>query len=93
MDIESTSEIHHSTSLKLAVDAIMKFNSSQAQDYQQEFFRCLSTILDGHFVVSPEFMIKPDIKGGPIDFYIAKKKMGSGNYRRLRPLGLVYGKD
>lgn len=74
MDIGSINEIHHSTPLKLAVDAIMKFNPSQAPDYQQEFFRCLSTIIDGHFVVSPEFMIKPDIKGGPIDFYIAQKK-------------------
>ncbi|KAE8412341.1 hypothetical protein BDV36DRAFT_300967 [Aspergillus pseudocaelatus] len=44
--------------------------------YQKEFYRCLFPILDGHFVMSPEFVVKAGSKGGTIDFLIAGKKWG-----------------
>jgi hypothetical protein len=44
--------------------------------YQKEFYRCLFTILDGHVVTSPEFVLKTGPKGGTIDFLIAQKKWG-----------------
>ena len=44
--------------------------------YQKEFYRCLFTILDGHVVTSPEFVIKAGTKGGTIDFLVARKKWG-----------------
>ncbi|EIT74185.1 hypothetical protein F9C07_1849091 [Aspergillus flavus] len=44
--------------------------------YQKEFYRCLFPILDGHFVLSPEFVVKAGPKGGTIDFLIAEKKWG-----------------
>jgi hypothetical protein len=44
--------------------------------YQKEFYRCLFTILDGHVVTSPEFVIKTGSGGGTIDFLIAQKKWG-----------------
>ncbi|KAL4782898.1 hypothetical protein BJX76DRAFT_349047 [Aspergillus varians] len=52
-------------------------NSSPLEDqYQKEFYRCLFPILDGHFIMSPEFIIKTGPKGGTIDFLIAGKKWG-----------------
>ena len=76
-------EIKYDTPLTLAVDAIMQFRPRQLSDpppledqYQKEFYRCLFTILDGHVVTSPEFVIKAGIKGGTIDFLVARKKWG-----------------
>lgn len=84
-------EIKYDTPLPLAVDAIMQFRPRQLSDpprsltgnslpledqYQKEFYRCLFTILDGHVVTSPEFVIKAGIKGGTIDFLVARKKWG-----------------
>ncbi|KAL3454962.1 hypothetical protein BJX64DRAFT_273180 [Aspergillus heterothallicus] len=44
--------------------------------YQKEFYRCLFPILDGHLIMSPEFIIKTGPKGGTIDFLVAGKKWG-----------------
>ena len=44
--------------------------------YQKEFYRCLFTILDGHVVISPEYVVKAGTKGGTIDFLIDWKKWG-----------------
>ncbi|KAL4961801.1 uncharacterized protein BDV14DRAFT_192003 [Aspergillus stella-maris] len=44
--------------------------------YQEEFYRCLFPILDGHFIMSPEFIIKTGPKSGTIDFLISGKKWG-----------------
>jgi len=44
--------------------------------YQKEFYRCLYTILDGHVVTSPEFVVKAGTEGGTIDFLVARKKWG-----------------
>ncbi|KAB8228966.1 uncharacterized protein BDW43DRAFT_322502 [Aspergillus alliaceus] len=50
-------------------------NLSPLEDqYQKEFYRCLFPILDGHLIMSPEFIIKTGPKGGTIDFLIAGKK-------------------
>jgi hypothetical protein len=83
--------INYDTPLRLAIDAIMQFRPRQLStpprslagnalpledQYQKEFYRCLFTILDGHFEVSPEFVIKAGIKGGTIDFLVAQKKWG-----------------
>ncbi|KAF5865905.1 hypothetical protein ETB97_001973 [Aspergillus alliaceus] len=52
-------------------------NLSPLEDqYQKEFYRCLFPILDGHLIMSPEFIIKTGPKGGTIDFLIAGKKWG-----------------
>jgi len=84
-------DIRYDTPLRLAVDAIMRFRPRQLSDpprsltgntlsledqYQKEFYRCLFTILDGHVITSPEFVVKTGIKGGTIDFLIARKKWG-----------------
>src|SRR3954467_10012818 len=84
-------EINYDTPLTLAVDAIMQFRPRQLSDpprslagntlpledqYQKEFYWCLFTILDGHVVTSPEFVIKTGTKGGTIDFLVARKKWG-----------------
>ena len=84
-------EIRYDTPLRLAVDAIMQFQPRQLSDpprslagntlpmedqYQKEFYRCLFTILDGRVVISPEFIVKAGIKGGTIDFLVARKKWG-----------------
>jgi hypothetical protein len=84
-------EIRYYTPLRLAVDAIMRFRPRQLSDpprslagntfpledqYQKEFYRCLFTILDGHVVTSPEFVVKNGTKGGTIDFLIGRKKWG-----------------
>jgi hypothetical protein len=44
--------------------------------YQKEFYRCLLTLLDGHVVTSPEFVVKAGTKGGTIDFLVAQKRWG-----------------
>jgi len=52
-------------------------NSLPLEDqYQKEFYQCILTILDGHVVTSPEFVVKSDTKGGTIDFLVARKKWG-----------------
>ena len=91
LGIPPNDEINYDTLLRLAVDAIMWFQPSQLPDppcsltgntspledeYQKEFYRCLFTILDGHAIPSPEFVVKTDTKGGTIDFLIARKKWG-----------------
>lgn len=76
----------------MAVDAIAHFHPHQLSDaprssaddsspledqYQKEFYRCLFPMLDGHVVMSPEYVIKTDTtKGGTIDFLVARKKWG-----------------
>ena len=84
-------EIRYDTPLSLAVDAIMRFRPGQLSDprrllagnafpledqYQKEIYRCLFTILDGHVITSPEFVVKTGTKGGTIDFLITQKKWG-----------------
>jgi len=84
-------EIRYDTPLSLAVDAIMQFRPRQLSDpprllagntlpledqYQKEFYRCLFTILDGHVVTSPEYVVKTGTKGGTIDFLVTRKKWG-----------------
>ena len=91
LEIAPDDETNYSTPLRLAVDAIMQFRPRQLSDpprslagntfpledqYQKEFYRCLFTILDGHVVTSPEFVIKAGTKGGTIDFLVARKKWG-----------------
>ncbi|PLB37564.1 uncharacterized protein BDW47DRAFT_106831 [Aspergillus candidus] len=50
-------------------------NLSPLEDqYQKEFYRCLFPILDGHVIMSPEFIIDSGPKGGTIDFLVAGKK-------------------
>jgi hypothetical protein len=44
--------------------------------YQKEFYRCLFTKLDGHVVISPEFVVKAGSRGETIDFLVARKKWG-----------------
>lgn len=75
----------------MALDAIKRFQPCQLSDaprglagnslplegqYQKEFYRCLFPLLDGHVVMSPEFIIKAGTKGGTIDFLVAQKKWG-----------------
>jgi len=91
VEIAPDNEIHYDTPLRLAIDAIMWFQPRQLSDprrslagntlpledqYQKEFYRCLFTVLDGHVVMSPEFVIKAGTKGGTIDFLVARKKWG-----------------
>jgi hypothetical protein len=91
LEIAPDDEIKYDTPLRLAVDAIMQFRPRQLSDpprslagntlpledqYQKEFYRCLFTILDGRVVISPEFTVKAGIKGGTIDFLVARKKWG-----------------
>jgi hypothetical protein len=83
--------MRYGTPLMLAAEAITRFQPSQLSDaqrsptgkmlpsedqYQKEFYRSLFTILDGHVVASPEFVLKTGIKGGTIDFFIASEKWG-----------------
>ncbi|GAB1193886.1 hypothetical protein APSETT444_003121 [Aspergillus pseudonomiae] len=83
-------ELAYSSPLILAIEAIKRFRPYQLSDplrsitdpapspyedqYQKEFYRCLFPLLDGHAIMSPEFLIKTGIKGGTIDFYVAQKK-------------------
>ena len=91
LKITPDNEINYGTPLQLAVEAIMQFQPRQLSDvprslvgnslpledqYQKEFYRCLFPILDGHVVMSPEFVIKTGTKGGTIDFLVAQKKWG-----------------
>jgi hypothetical protein len=91
LKITPDNEINYGTLLHLAVDAIMQFQPRKLSDvprslvgnllpledqYQKEFYRCLFPILDGHVVMSPEFVIKTGTKGGTIDFLVAQKKWG-----------------
>ena len=84
-------EIQYNTPIKLAIAAIRDFRPRQLSDaprslagntspledqYQKEFYRCLFTLLDGHVVTSPEYIIKKGAKGGTIDFLVARKKWG-----------------
>ncbi|KAB8260979.1 hypothetical protein BDV32DRAFT_137656 [Aspergillus pseudonomiae] len=85
-------ELAYSSPLILAIEAIKRFRPYQLSDplrsitdpapspyedqCQKEFYRCLFPLLDGHAIMSPEFLIKTGIKGGTIDFYVAQKKWG-----------------
>ncbi|PYI09961.1 hypothetical protein BO78DRAFT_435397 [Aspergillus sclerotiicarbonarius CBS 121057] len=85
-------DIAYDTPLRLAVDAIKHFQPRRLSDaprslagasspledqYQKEFYRCLFPILDGHVILSPEYVINLGItKGGTIDFLVARKKWG-----------------
>ena len=77
-------KFNYDTPLRLAVDAIVRFQSSQLSDNtlplenqcQKEFYRCLFNILNGHVVTSPEYVIKAGNMGGTIDFLVAWKKWG-----------------
>ena len=90
-EMEPDGEINYDTPLRLAVDAITQFRPRQLSNpprsfagntlpqvdqYQKEFYRCLFTILDGHFETSPEFVVKKGSKSGTIDFLVAGKKWG-----------------
>lgn len=83
--------LNFATPLELAIKTIRRFQPSQLADatrsmagnllpledqYQKEFYRCLFPILDGHLIMSPEFMIRTGPKVGTIDFLIAGKKWG-----------------
>ena len=91
METAPNDEINYGTPLDLAIDAIMRFRPRQLSDpprslagntspledqYQKEFYRCLFNMLDGHVIVSPEFVVKAGTKGGTIDFLIRRKKWG-----------------
>lgn len=84
-------QLDHDTPLQLALDVIRGFQPCQLAhaprslagssrplevQYQKEFYRCLFPLLDGHVVVSPEFVVHSDTKGGTIDFLITQKKWG-----------------
>ncbi|BCR93607.1 uncharacterized protein AKAW2_10653S [Aspergillus luchuensis] len=84
-------QLEYDTPLQLALDVIRGFQPCQLahaprslagssrpleDQYQKEFYRCLFPLLDGHVVVSPEFVVQSDIKGGTIDFLITQKKWG-----------------
>jgi hypothetical protein len=84
-------EIQYETPLCLAANAIMKFRPCQLSDpprsvagntkpledqYQKEFYRCLFTILEGHVVTSPEYVVKTGRGGGTIDFVLPQKRWG-----------------
>ena len=109
-------EIRYDTPLRLAVDAMMRFRPRQLSDpprslagntlpledqCQKEFYRCLFTILDGHAITSPEFVVKTGTKGGTIDFLIARKKWGlellrdrdclAEHMKRFEPGGQYFG--
>ncbi|KAI9040193.1 uncharacterized protein KD926_008517 [Aspergillus affinis] len=79
------------TPLNLALDVISRFQPCQLADaprsladktrpledqYQKEFYRCLFPLVDGHVLISPEFVIQSGIKGGTIDFLVPEKKWG-----------------
>ncbi|KAI9045925.1 uncharacterized protein KD926_005868 [Aspergillus affinis] len=87
----SDNQLDYVTPLELALDTIRRFqpcqlahaprslagNSRPLEDqYQKEFYRCLFPLLDGHVVMSPEFVIQSDTKGGTIDFLLIQKKWG-----------------
>ncbi|KAL3468252.1 hypothetical protein BJX64DRAFT_247158 [Aspergillus heterothallicus] len=87
----SGNTLGYGSPLQLALDAIKRFQPRQLSDaprsltgnslplqdqYQKEFYRCLFPLLDGHVVISPEFVIKAGTKGGTIDFLVAQKKWG-----------------
>jgi hypothetical protein len=69
--------------------------------YQKEFYRCLFTKLDGHVVISPEYVVKAGTKGGTIDFLVAQKKWALEllrdrdrlveHMRRFEPGGQYFG--
>ena len=111
----SDDEIPYDTPLELAIHAIKQFRPRQLSDaprslvgntlpledqYQKEFYRCLFTILDGHVVTSPEFVVKAGTKGGTIDFLVARKKWGLellrdrdrlvGHMKRFEPGGQYF---
>ncbi|KAL3433467.1 hypothetical protein BDV09DRAFT_196699 [Aspergillus tetrazonus] len=84
-------ELEYDSPLQLALDAIRGFQPRQLSDaprfltgnispledqYQKEFYRCLFPLLDGHVIMSPEYVIKAGTNGGTIDFLVAQKKWG-----------------
>ncbi|CBF86953.1 uncharacterized protein ANIA_02486 [Aspergillus nidulans FGSC A4] len=84
-------ELEYDSPLQLALDAIRDFQPRQLSDaprsltgnispledqYQKEFHRCLFPLLDGHVIMSPEYVIKAGTNGGTIDFLVAQKKWG-----------------
>lgn len=84
-------ELNYDSPLQLALDAIRRFQPRQLSDaprslignispledqYQKEFYRCLFPLLDGHVIMSPEYVIKAGSNGGTIDFLVAQKKWG-----------------
>ena len=108
-------EIHCNTPLELAIIAIRNFRPRQLSEaprsfvgdtlpledqYQKEFYRCLFTELDGHVVISPEYIVKTGTKGGTIDFLVDWKKWGLellrdrdrlvGHMRRFEPGGQYF---
>ena len=89
--ITPDNEIRYNMPLDLVIATTMDFRPRQLSDaprslagntlpledqYQKEFYRCLFTILDGHVVISPEYVVKTGTKGGTIDFLIESKKWG-----------------
>jgi hypothetical protein len=44
--------------------------------YQKEFYRCLFDLVDGHLVISPEYITGGSAGSGRIDFLIARKQWG-----------------
>ncbi|KAL4744277.1 hypothetical protein BDW72DRAFT_212891 [Aspergillus terricola var. indicus] len=84
-------ELDYDSPLQLALVAIRRFQPRQLSDvprsltgntppledqYQKEFHRCLFPLLDGHVIMSPEYVIKAGTNGGIIDFLVAQKKWG-----------------
>ncbi|KAL4814738.1 hypothetical protein BDW67DRAFT_176907 [Aspergillus spinulosporus] len=84
-------ELEYDSPLQLALDAIRCFQPRQLLDapcsltgnippledqYQKEFYRCLFPLLDGHVIMSPEYVIKQGTDGGTIDFLVPQKKWG-----------------
>jgi hypothetical protein len=84
-------KFHYEMPLELAVAVVKQFRPSQLSDpprsltgntlpledqYGKEFYRCLFNMLNGHVIISPEFVIKSGSKGGTIDFLVSDKKWG-----------------
>jgi hypothetical protein len=111
-----TGNIPYVTALELAIATIKGIlpcflsdppRSSSGQtipledQYQREFYRSFYMLLEGHVLISPEYIAKTGKGGGAIDFLVSDKKWGFELFRngdrltehmdRFKPGGAYYG--